>query len=444
MRSENEPAPLVRRRRLPAVLLLALLLPACGKTRSPPQNTKTGDSKTAPAKSIPSAKLKKKPVPPTPATADAAVRVLLQGVRNKRPEVLWDFLPAGYQRDIADLVHLFGKKMDPELWGRTMAVGRRTVTLCRNRKAAILGSRPIRNLNSGDLRRLSADWDATVALADTLFRSDFADLKKVRTLDVRKFLSATGGEALKQLARFSRLLPDDALKGELDQFADIEVKLISSRNNVAVVELSLKSTAGVGREISFIRVEGKWIPEGMETNWKATITAIRKDLNSKLRPELLQQNKRTMLAILDVFEKELKSLESATTDDEFRKRFADSALSGAIVTLFRTVTRQQGSGGVPITPKNVGSKTKKNPAEITVTVIVQEILDDETADSIGEKLVKLGNVDVGPQTTVGRTTRFQVFEVKDFAAFRKKITFAEVVSADADKREIVIKLRKSR
>lgn len=424
-----------------ALFAAALLLPGCGKDSASSGDAKPTNAKPA-AKTNDNPKPKKTAAkPPKPQPPDAAVEALLRGVRNKRPEAVWDFLPASYQRDVSELVHLFGRKMDPELWRRTMAVGRRVVKLCRERKAAILTSQTADAMHAGNAKRLSADWDALLALADTILQSDLADLEKVKTLDVRAFLKYTGGDALRQLARFSRLLPDDALRGELEQFADLDVKVVSSDANSALLRLSLRSAADASRDVSFVKVEGKWVPEGLAANWKANVAAVRKDLQNKLRRDVLQANKKTMLAILDGFEKELAAMESAKTDAGFQRRFGSSALSGLVVATFRSVARSAAPPSVPVTPKDVGKRKSAKQTGVTVTVIVQGVLEDAAAERIADKLFALGNVDVGTFVTAKGATRFPVYSVKDFDAFRKKIGFAKVVSADAGKREIVIRVK---
>jgi hypothetical protein len=418
----------------------AFLLPGCRKSAGPSDAGKSPVAKpTAKTKGKSGAVVQQEAPPKTP---DAAVVALLHGIQNKRPEAVWDFLPASYQQNVDELVHLFGRKMDPELWKRTMAVGRRIVKLCRKRKAAMLGSRAAEGLQTGDPQRLSADWDALLAVADTILNSDLADLDKVKTLDVRAFLKSTGGDVLKQLARFSQLLPDDALRGELEQFADLDVKVVSSGANAALLRLSLRSAAGEPRDVSFVRVEGKWVPAGLAANWKANVAAVRKDLQEKLRPDVLRANKQKMLAILGGFEKELAAMEVAKTDAEFQRRFESSALSQLIVAAFRSVSRSAAGTAVPVTPKNIGKRKATKRKGITVTVIVRRVLDDDAAEAVADKLVNLDDIDVDAFTTANGTTRFPVLSVKDFDAFRQKIRFADVVSADADKREIVIRLKR--
>src|SRR5262249_30851728 len=49
-------------------------------------------------------------------TPDGAMRALLDGWGADNPEALWDALPAGYQQDVNDLVHLTARRLHPEAW----------------------------------------------------------------------------------------------------------------------------------------------------------------------------------------------------------------------------------------------------------------------------------------------------------------------------------------
>ena len=122
-----------------------------------------------------------------PKTADAAVTAVLQGIRNKQPQAVWEFLPASYQKDVNGLVHLFADKMDVELWTRTMTLGKRLLKLCKTRKAEILSSQVFAAQAAADPKALSSDWDATIIMAETLLASSLSDVKQMKSFDGGKF-----------------------------------------------------------------------------------------------------------------------------------------------------------------------------------------------------------------------------------------------------------------
>ncbi|MFQ5733554.1 MAG: hypothetical protein ACE5KM_16570 [Planctomycetaceae bacterium] len=424
-----------------AILVLgltgSLLSGGCGPADKSPAR-KSRDSKSSDSK--PNGK---QPAKRHPNTAADAVHAVLDGFHNKRPEAVWDFLPAGYQRDLTGLAARFGRQMDPDLWKRFFGILRRVIEICKARKSEILSSPAVSRLGTGNPRQLSVQWETTLGLAETLVNSDVSDLQRLKTIDLRAFLAATGGEFLRRLAIYSRHLPgDDDFKLELDPLADIAVREVSSNETTAVVELSLVGKGERPLRFSFVRVEEKWVPKKTAATWKANIAARRRELDEDL-PRWLKANKAGVTANFARIETSLTELESAKEAGEFQKRFSASPVAEIVVWALRSGTRRGTQTPVTTIPKT-GKKPPKTTGKtaVTVIVIVQANLDDETADKVADKLFDLGkNIDVGDCVRSNGTTRFPVSPVGNFGEFRKRIQFADVVSADAQKREIVIKLK---
>src|SRR5262245_6119412 len=66
---------------------------------------------------------------PIPETADAAVQAVLGGLRQNRPDVLWEALPASYQRDLSEIVHLFAARLNPEAWRWFLQIAHKGATV---------------------------------------------------------------------------------------------------------------------------------------------------------------------------------------------------------------------------------------------------------------------------------------------------------------------------
>ncbi|MGH7199112.1 MAG: hypothetical protein ACREJB_00800, partial [Planctomycetaceae bacterium] len=80
-------------------VLLAFVLAGCGSSES---ENDDDARKQPPAESGPA--------------ADVAVRTAIAGLRNDRPEALWEFLPPSYRRDVNGVVRTFALHVDEELW----------------------------------------------------------------------------------------------------------------------------------------------------------------------------------------------------------------------------------------------------------------------------------------------------------------------------------------
>ena len=216
--------------------------------------------------------------------------------------------------------------------------------------------------------------------------------------------------------------------------------MVTSDGDSATVRLSLKDSGEPPLKVRFVRVEDKWVPEGIAKTWEANIAAFHKQLDEDLPKWLAAKKVGTMLTF-DIIERSLTELEATRDPAEFQKRFSESPVIHIVLWALRSGTEP----GTPVTKTPNGKNGKQPPKTVTkktITVIVVAELDDKTADSVADLLFDLGkNVDVGDFVREKGKTRFRVSTATDFEAFRKLIRFATIVSADAEKREIVIRLK---
>src|SRR5437762_3509180 len=127
-------------------------------------------------------------------TADAAVLAVVEGLKQNHPEAFWDFLPASYQQDLNDLVHLFAEQMDADLWNESVGVLRKLARVLKSKKEFLV---PARTQSGQPAAGPSSAELATIGeLIETLLASDLADLEKLKQADGRKFLESTGGKLL--------------------------------------------------------------------------------------------------------------------------------------------------------------------------------------------------------------------------------------------------------
>ena len=107
-------------------VLIAAFVVGCGDDEPIPQadvSLGEGTASEAALDSIPLEELKadsseSQPATETdaPATADAAMQKLIDGVKAGKYEAYWEFFPASYQKDLNNLAQEFASNADPELW----------------------------------------------------------------------------------------------------------------------------------------------------------------------------------------------------------------------------------------------------------------------------------------------------------------------------------------
>ncbi len=133
-----------------------------------------------------------------PDTPDGTVRVVLDGLVQHHPEVVWNALPASYKEDVSDLSRELADTVDPAVFDRAVAVARKGAVVLQRKKDLILSSRYLEQ-SPVDAATVDAFWEASIHMLDTLLASDLVDLSTLRELD-GKVLLATTGSALMDYA----------------------------------------------------------------------------------------------------------------------------------------------------------------------------------------------------------------------------------------------------
>ena len=56
---------------------------------------------------------------------ESLITAPIKALEENNPKLIWDMLPASYQKDLNGLVQAFAKEMDAELWDAGLGVGGR-------------------------------------------------------------------------------------------------------------------------------------------------------------------------------------------------------------------------------------------------------------------------------------------------------------------------------
>lgn len=249
----------------------------------------------------------------TNATPEEAIARVTQGLAEGHPEVVWQALPASYQKDVTDLLHEAAGKMDEELWNQSFAVlGKLTHVLSEKREFIL--EHPMLASQVTNKSGTETDWDAVVGFVDVFTSSELSDLGKLKRLDVEKFLAGTGARAMKHLADASALARGDKWAEGMERLRGTKATVVSSQGDTATVRIEVPGEEP--REDAFVRVEGKWIPKEMADEWPRKIAEAKAEL-AELSDETIRQNKPMILMQLSMLERLLDSLLAARTAEEF-------------------------------------------------------------------------------------------------------------------------------
>ncbi|MEX2287848.1 MAG: hypothetical protein WD648_12215 [Planctomycetaceae bacterium] len=371
-------------------------------------------------------------------TPDAAVRAVLDGLNDHNPKAVWDFLPASYHQDINDLVHLFAKNVDANLWELLFQVADDAVHLLRTKKAFLLSYPALKENPRVDLAELEKNWDSSVAIFATLSESELSDLGKLQSIDVGAFLETTGRQLMTQLAALSNSLPDDPLSRQFGrQLKETKVALIESKGDTAVVRLTPADPKVPATDVPFVQVEGKWVPRSLAEGWKPAIEQLKQTISMLGRGKPVNQDQSADL-ILSQLAAAIAELQVIETADEFHQRLDDELPK--LATLFDRPASSisKSSGATP------AAATEPASRDAGVTIAIDAPLDEQAEDTLCNQLNAIADhpdvaVTETPMFARGRTT-IRVWPVADVAAYAKRIDFARVIKLDNNSRTIVIEL----
>ncbi len=367
-------------------------------------------------------------------TADAAVLAVVEGLKQNHPEAFWDFLPASYQQDLNDLIHLFAERMDPELWDKSVGVLRKLANVLKSKKEFLLSAR---NQQGQVAAGPSSAELATIGeLLETLLDSELADLEKLKKADGRKFLESSGGRLLSQL----RASGQDPFGGRLGLFSDLHLKLKETSADSATLTIEEPGEPANDRE--FVRVEGKWIPRDLRDEWIERIGESKARL-SLLSPDNLTGMKPQLLELLSAIDSVLDKLAAANSKSAF---VAAMAQAEETLTPFKALVAGFVQSG-PDEPVEEEASPESEPvaAGEIVTVVVKGTLNDDAQDVVRDKLSAAVGENARPYcdlTGDEDSTTFKVGPAGDVVAFAKRLNFLKVTSVDAKRRTITAELKR--
>jgi hypothetical protein len=289
--------------------------------------------------------------PAPAATADEAVRQVVQGLADGQPEVLWYALPASYQQDINAIVHEAAAQTDPELWNRTFGVLGKLSQILDEKRDFIL-DHPMLAAQMKDRGQAEKDWKAVVGLLDVVVKSDLADVDKVKKMDVGVFLADTGGEFMDRLSTAASMANQDAWGEFQNKMRNMKVTVVSSEGDHAMVRM--ESPGEAAKEEEFTRVEGKWIPKNMADEWALTMDNAREQL-ANVAGQQDDASKQMALMQLGMVEAALDNILAAKTAEDF-----NASIGGIMGMAMSAAMAKSGGGSMQMSPMG-GSALSAEP-----------------------------------------------------------------------------------
>ena len=262
------------------------------------------------------------PLPAVAETPEAAVQQFASAMKDGRPDVLFNMLPNSYQGEIGGLVKQFATNMDEEIWKDGMGIAKRVAAIMKDKKDLILSP----ELLGGDMLPESAkgmvdSWDDVSGIFNSVVNSDFTDLNKLKSGDLKNMIGKSGAEIMKSVMSVAKKSGGDEYNQMMSMVDSLKTEVLSSENGVASLNLTFNDGDGpTTQKVELSQVEGAWIPKDLAEQWPNMIKEAKAGLaQMDSKAEGWAQKKAGALMGMGMVKGVLGTIESATTPEDLKK-----------------------------------------------------------------------------------------------------------------------------
>ena len=288
---------------------------------------------------------------------ESVVTTPLKALEEKNPKLIWDMLPASYQKDLNGLVQTFAKEMDAELWDAGFELVGGIGELLTEKKELIAemlsemdesGEVPMSVITSG--------LEMAGTLLDKLTKSDLGSLNKLRTVDLGN-VADTFGRDLMKLIEDSAKAAGEADPFGLEMLRGIKVEVVSEDGNSATIKVSglpeasdfgaltglpsalppgLPGLPDLGElpfadftdfengELEVVKIEGKWIPKEIADGWEDAMSDAKGGMSGV--GEMADEDKQMALGVIKAINGSLPGIKKAKTPEQFQMALMQAAM----------------------------------------------------------------------------------------------------------------------
>ncbi len=299
--------------------------------------------------------------------ASAPPEELLQHVSAQlqagHPRVIWDALPATYQKDIQALVRLFAEEMDPERYAATRQILSRIAHVLYDKQEFVLGYPKLAMLPPEARETVAAGLTPIAGMMAGVMDSEALSLESLQSAELAEVIAQLDESTGPYLAQL--LVAGGTQPGLLQALAEGQGTITLEGEERAKLTLptpapetseqpaepgrpvppSVAAAAQPNRPgvrnqpaptITLVRVEERWVPETMAKNWAPGVARLHEQLTG-LSEQFSGDGGGTSVAA--ALEPLVAQLEAANTQEEF------NAVIDPYVNLLMLMMPQQNRGG---------------------------------------------------------------------------------------------------
>ena len=325
---------------------------------------------------------------------ESLITAPIQALEENNPRVIWDMLPASYQKDLNGLVQAFAKEMDAELWDSGFDLAGSVGELLRTKNDLISESLtgmaeqfgvPLPDI---DLSEMSDGMEIIGALFEKISKSDLGTIAKLKTIDLGNVANTLGKDIMTMMEEAGQASGETDLLNQI--LEGIKVEVVSEDGDNATIEVSglpnetdlgaftelstglptdltelgidfenpLESlTEGESSKLEVVKVEGKWIPKELAEAWKEGMNLAKQELQGGI--DIPIEDKRQALAVVNALRKSLNTVKKSQTPQQFQL-----AMMGAIMSVGVAV---EGGSGNEVSSAQKAEARQLAEGEISLT-----------------------------------------------------------------------------
>jgi hypothetical protein len=269
-----------------------------------------------------------------PDEPSAAIQTIADEMIAGNCSILWRAMPASYQADVNAIAQLAGAKVDPEVYDKSFSLLGRLAEVADKQKSYIINTKLGGEKSAEQLAKSEAAWPSIIGFVQAITTSSISSSAGLRAFDGQVFSE----QILSALFKYTKDLA--VLSCEENPCDDLEfdiLKTIESTDTTASLEMTFADGDVMTEE--FTKVENRWVPSEVATNWSTAMADAKAQLEA-IPFEVMAKKKLQIIGIITKVDGILTQLDSAQTQGQF-----DLALQGAMMPIAIGMLMMQGKGG---------------------------------------------------------------------------------------------------
>ena len=274
-----------------------------------------------------------------PDSPDAAVQTIISEFAKGNGKIIWSALPTSYQSDVNDLMHLVGSKTEKEVYDKSFSLFARLADIIEQQKAFIANSELIKKGPGEEPAQVEAKLPALAGFMKTIATSELSSTEGLRDFNGEVFFDTTVSECIEYLDALGQLSVDGV---KLEDYTNTVVSVIDSEGQQATLLIAVPGQEA--QKVVFTKVENRWVPAEMESDWAMNFEKMTAALKAK-SSEQTEAQKTQVMGALTIIEGILTKIETAKTQEQF-----DESLKSAVLpamSIFMMLSQAVGATDEP-------------------------------------------------------------------------------------------------